>query len=47
MRTKCFPDTDTLLVNFSDRTIAEAHDLGEMPSYLWFVNAHVDLLVLA
>ena len=29
MKVKYFPDTDTLLVNFSDRPIAETHDLNE------------------
>ena len=29
MNVKYFPDTDTLLVNFSDRKIAQTQDLGE------------------
>ncbi|MGA2796136.1 MAG: DUF2283 domain-containing protein [Thermoguttaceae bacterium] len=29
MKVKYFPDTDTLLVNFSDKKIAETHDLNE------------------
>ncbi len=29
MNVRYFPDTDTLLVNFSDRKIARTHDLGE------------------
>jgi len=29
MNIKYFPDTDTLLVNFSDRKIAETRDLTE------------------
>ena len=29
MNIKYFPDTDTLLVNFSDRKIARTQDLGE------------------
>jgi uncharacterized protein YuzE len=29
MKVKYFPDTDTLLVNFSDRKIAETRDLNE------------------
>jgi uncharacterized protein YuzE len=29
MKVKYFPDTDTLLVNFSDRQIAETRDLNE------------------
>jgi uncharacterized protein YuzE len=29
MNAKYFPDTDTLLVNFSDRTVARTQDLGE------------------
>lgn len=29
MKIKYFPDTDTLLVNFSDRKIAETRDLNE------------------
>jgi len=29
MNVKYFPDTDTLLVNFSDRKIAETRDLTE------------------
>jgi len=29
MKVKYFPDTDTLLVNFSDRLIAETRDLNE------------------
>ncbi|NLZ04749.1 MAG: DUF2283 domain-containing protein [Phycisphaerae bacterium] len=29
MNVRYFPDTDTLLVNFSDRKIAKTHDLGE------------------
>ncbi len=29
MNVRYFPDTDTLLVNFSDRRIARTHDLGE------------------
>ncbi len=29
MKVKYFPDTDTLLVNFSDRRIAETRDLNE------------------
>jgi len=29
MRAKYFADTDTLLVNFSDRRIVETRDLGE------------------
>jgi uncharacterized protein YuzE len=29
MRVKYFPDTDTLLVNFSDKRIAETRDLNE------------------
>ena len=29
MNVKYFPDTDTLLVNFSDREIAETRDLTE------------------
>jgi len=29
MKVKYFPDTDTLLVHFSDRKIAETRDLNE------------------
>jgi uncharacterized protein YuzE len=29
MKVKYFPDTDTLLVHFSDRRIAETRDLNE------------------
>ena len=29
MNAKYFPDTDTLLVNFSDRKITQTQDLGE------------------
>ena len=29
MNVKYFPDTDTLLVNFSDRKITQTQDLGE------------------
>ncbi len=29
MKVKYFPDTDTLLVNFSDRRIVETRDLNE------------------
>jgi uncharacterized protein YuzE len=29
MNVRYFPDTDTLLVNFSDRKIAKTQDLGE------------------
>ncbi len=29
MNVRYFPDTDTLLVNFSDRKIARTQDLGE------------------
>jgi len=29
MKVKYFQDTDTLLVDFSDRKIAESHDLNE------------------
>ena len=29
MKVKYFPDTDTLLVSFSDRKIAETRDLNE------------------
>jgi uncharacterized protein YuzE len=29
MKIKYFPDTDTLLVNFNDRKIAETKDLNE------------------
>jgi uncharacterized protein YuzE len=29
MKVKYFPDTDTLLVNFSDKKIAETQDLNE------------------
>ncbi|MDI9430519.1 MAG: DUF2283 domain-containing protein [Sedimentisphaerales bacterium] len=29
MNVRYFPDTDTLLVNFSDRKIAKTHDIGE------------------
>lgn len=29
MNVRYFPDTDTLLVNFSDRRIAKTHDIGE------------------
>ena len=29
MNVRYFPDTDTLLVNFSDRQIARTQDLGE------------------
>jgi len=29
MKVKYFPDTDTLLVNFSDRPIVETRDLNE------------------
>ena len=29
MQAKYFPDTDTLLLQFSDREIAETHDLNE------------------
>jgi uncharacterized protein YuzE len=29
MKVKYFPDTDTLLVTFSDRPIVETHDLNE------------------
>ncbi len=29
MKVKYFPDTDTLLVNFSDRKIAETRDLND------------------
>ncbi len=29
MKVKYFPDTDTLLVNFNDRKIAETKDLNE------------------
>jgi len=29
MNVKYFPDTDTLLVSFSDRKIAQTQDLGE------------------
>ncbi len=29
MNVRYFPDTDTLLVNFSDRKIAQTQDLGE------------------
>lgn len=29
MKVKYFPDTDTLLVNFSDKRIVEARDLNE------------------
>jgi uncharacterized protein YuzE len=29
MNVRYFPDTDTLLVNFSDRQIAKTQDLGE------------------
>ena len=29
MDVRYFPDTDTLLVNFSDRKIAKTQDLGE------------------
>ena len=29
MNVRYFPDTDTLLVNFSDRPIAQTQDLGE------------------
>ena len=29
MRVKYFPDTDTLLVNFSDKRIVESRDLNE------------------
>jgi len=29
MRVKYFPDTDTLLVNFSEATIVESKDLNE------------------
>ena len=29
MKIKYFPGTDTLLINFSDKTIAETHDLNE------------------
>jgi uncharacterized protein YuzE len=29
MRVKYFPDTDALLVNFSDKRIAETRDLNE------------------
>jgi uncharacterized protein YuzE len=29
MNVRYFPDTDTLLVNFSDRTISETRDLTE------------------
>lgn len=29
MKVKYFPDTDTLLVNFSDKKIAETRDLNE------------------
>lgn len=29
MNVKSFPDTDTLLVNFSDRPIVETRDLNE------------------
>ena len=29
MRVRYFPDTDTLLVSFSDRSIAETRDLNE------------------
>ena len=29
MKVTCFPDTDTLLINFSDKRIAETRDLNE------------------
>lgn len=29
MKTKYFPDTDTLLVDFSDRVVVETRDLNE------------------
>ena len=29
MQIKYFPDTDTLLINFTDRTIVETRDLNE------------------
>ncbi len=29
MQAKYFPDTDTLLLQFNDREIVEAHDLNE------------------
>ncbi|MBI3946044.1 MAG: DUF2283 domain-containing protein [Armatimonadetes bacterium] len=29
MKVKCFPGTDTLLVTFSDREIAETRDVNE------------------
>ncbi len=29
MNVRCFPDTDTLLVAFSDRKVAETRDLTE------------------
>jgi uncharacterized protein YuzE len=29
MKVKYFPDTDTLLVSFSDKKIVETHDLNE------------------
>ena len=29
MQVRYFPDTDTLLVNFSDKTVADTRDLNE------------------
>jgi len=41
MKVKYFPDTDTLLVNFSDRKIAETRDLNENVLVELDENGHV------
>jgi len=41
MKVKYFPDTDTLLVNFSDKKIAETRDLNENVLVELDENGHV------
>ena len=41
MKVECFPDTDTLLVNFSDQKIAETRDLNENILLELDENGHV------
>ncbi len=41
MKVKYFPDTDTLLVNFSDKKISETRDLNENVLVELDQNGHV------
>ncbi len=46
MKVKYFPDTDTLLVSFSDRKIAETRDLDENVLVELDENGHVVSLTI-